>query len=157
MQLIGCVESNFISNDRSAGSYLCPQQDGLLLGKLLFLKPHCSCQMSTLTGMISIKVRTTPERSSIMIENTQKACLIARILAVSYPFNQSPSEGTESITCIDESTTERLANANISGLITLSKYKAVDQYGILQNQALGASRGWKIRTAEFNRERRNWP
>ena len=66
-----------------------------------------------------------------MIENTQKACLIARILAVSYPSDQSPSEGTESTTCIDESTTERLANANISGPITLSKYKAVDQYGIL--------------------------
>ena len=72
-----------------------------------------------------------PESSNIIIENTQKACFIARILAVLYPFDQSPSEGTESTTCIDERTTERLANINISGPITLSRYMAVDQYGIL--------------------------
>ena len=86
--------------------------------------------MSTLTGMTSIKVHTTLERSSIMIENTQRACLIARILAVSDPSDQSTSEGTESPACIDERTTEGLANIIISVPSTSFKYKDADQYGI---------------------------
>ena len=112
------------------GSHI-PQQDGLLLDNPLFLKPQCNCQISTLTGTTIIKVHTTPERNIIIIENTQKACLISRILVQSYPSDQSPSEGTESSTCIDERMTDRLANTNISRPITLSRYKAVDQYGIL--------------------------
>jgi hypothetical protein len=80
--------------------------------------------------MTSIKVHITPETSSIMIENTQKARLIARTPNMSDRSDQSPSEGTESTTCIEERTIERLVNRNMSGPITSLKYKAVDQCGI---------------------------
>jgi hypothetical protein len=80
--------------------------------------------------MMNNNIQTEPNSINIMTEKTQNARLITTSEEAFTWFKPNPSSGTESNTCIDDSTKDKLAKTNKSGAIARSKYMPVDQWGI---------------------------
>ena len=77
--------------------------------------------------MTNNNTQTSPDNNNIIIENTQDARLMFTNEEASRRLKPNSSPGTDSKTCIDDSTKDKLAKPNSSGAITRSTYMPVDQ------------------------------
>jgi hypothetical protein len=83
--------------------------------------------MRMLIGTPTSNAQLKHERSMTINENTQYARLVIVVASAPKLGKRRASDGAASITCIDDNTSEILANRKTSGAAAASTYGIVDQ------------------------------